>query len=153
MNKKLNENVGNGYPLDLNGETDMGNYKNGMNVKSLTGLPYYSYDIVPLNHELETKQNNISDFKNYLKIGNKIKGLVLNTKNEYQEGIIIKKIKNNEGTLLYYIIISSLNGKKYQIDPSKIKLIKFNLSDIFRQNNKNKKDIQYPSIYNFLKNK
>lgn len=153
IKKKINESVGNGYPLDLNGTTNMSPYKNGTSVRSLTKLPYYSYDIVPLNHDLEPPVSNTNNDYRTIKIGNQIKGLVLNSKKEYQTGTISKKIKNNENDILYYIIISRDNGKEYKIDPTDIEVIQFDISDIFKKDKNIKDDIQYPRLLDFVKNK
>ena len=140
--KHINESIGNGYAIN----NDYDN-KNNQNIKSLTGLPYYSYEIIPLNHKLETKQPSVGYF-NVLKIGNRVKGLVLNSKKETQFGTILGKVKNNDGNIKYYIIISEINGKKYKIDPTKIILLKNKPSKL--HHGEKTKNIQYPRLKDYF---
>lgn len=129
--KPLLEYVGNGYSATLSGmytpynnPTGSAIYNNilkGYQSSSLSGFPFYQYNIVPLNNKLQPKQQMVNKKSSYT-IGNKVEGIGLTDKLKHK-GVIVSVKKGTNNLISYYVILD--DKSLYQkIDPTTISMQK-----------------------------
>lgn len=90
---------------------------------NLTGGPnlMYTYSVKPLNQVLQQKPSPVDDDQ-YIHVGSKIKGYILNT-NKKIEGQILHIEEDEDNNIKHYIVLDK-EGRKRMVDPTTAYLIK-----------------------------
>lgn len=96
----------------------------GFGAANTSGGPnvMYTYNIVPLNHDLEQERTTHNKYSTYIHIGSLVQGKTFNDK-EKIIGKIINIERDTDKNILYYEIMDSDEGEIKKVDPTSVELI------------------------------